>query len=131
MAEELPGGSVRVSVAIADVDGLVHQGSPLDARAARNTTSVYTAGGTFPMLPERLSTDLTSLNPQEERDALVISYTLDPKGAQTAESLRFARVYNHSKLAYNSVTAWLESTGPLPEAAARVPGMDAQLRLQD
>ena len=110
---------------------MVKKGTPLDAHAAQNTTSVYTAGGVFPMLPEKLSTGLTSLNQDEDRDAFVIAYTVAADGTDIDETLTFARVRNHAKLAYNSVGAWLENKGPLPAPAAAVPGMDAQLKLQD
>ena len=123
--------STRILVAIADVDGLVQRGTPLDAHASQNTTSVYTAGGIFPMLPEHLSTDLTSLNPDVDRDAFIIEYVIGPDGYSTQEKLSFARVHNQAKLAYHAVGDWLEGKGPLPEAAARVPGMDLQLKLQD
>ena len=58
VAEALPDKQVKVWVAIADVDALVEKNSAIDAHARYNTTSVYTAGGIFPMLPEKLSTDL-------------------------------------------------------------------------
>jgi exoribonuclease-2 len=131
VAEALPGGETRVLVAIADVDALVAKGTPLDERAAQNTTSVYTAGGVFPMLPEKLSTDLTSLNPDEDRAAIVIEFVVDDGGASRGESVYRAVVRNKAKLAYDSVDAWRDGKGPMPEAMAKAPGVDAQIRLQD
>jgi exoribonuclease-2 len=131
VAEPLSDGTTRVRVAIADVDGLVRRETPLDRHAQQNTTSVYTAGGIFPMLPEQLSTDLTSLNAEQDRDALIIEYQVDASGTSSHEKLSLARVRNRAKLTYRAVGLWLEGQGPLPEIAARVPGMEAQLRLQD
>src|SRR6266704_2309075 len=120
------GGASRVLVAVADVDAGVPQGSALDTHASTNTTSVYTAAEVFPMLPERLSTDLTSLNAAENRLALVVDMTVDAAG-----EIYRARVRNRAKLAYNAVAAWLEGHGPLPPAAAAVKGLEANLRRQD
>ena len=131
VAEPLADGAVRLRVAIADVDALVAPGSAVDAHAHRNTTSVYTAARIFPMLPERLSTDLTSLADGADRVAVVTEIEVDRAGAIVRGSVARARVHNHAKLAYESVAAWLEGSGPLPAAAARVPGIDAQLRLHD
>jgi VacB/RNase II family 3'-5' exoribonuclease len=122
---------VRVLVAIADVDAGVAKGSPIDQHAALNTVSVYTAAVIFPMLPEKLSTDLTSLADQQDRLAVVIECVVSPDGTLESSNLYGARVRNHAKLAYNSVGAWLAGTGPLPPAAAAVAGMDEQLKLQD
>ncbi len=131
VAEALPGGETKVLVAIADVDALVKKGTPLDERAAQNTTSVYTAGGVFPMLPEKLSTDLTSLNQDEDRAAIVIEFVVDGGGAPRDEKVYQAVVRNKAKLAYDSVDAWLDGKGPTPAPMARVPGVDAQIRMQD
>lgn len=126
-----PQGAVRILVAIADVDALVAKDSPIDAHARLNTTSVYTGARIFPMLPERLSTDLSSLNAHEERLAVVTDMVFDADGSMRDSTVYRARVRNHAKLAYDSVAEWLEGRGPLPAAAAAVPDMDAQLRTQD
>ena len=130
-SEALKGGDVRVFVAIADVDAAVPKGSTLDRHAAVNTTSVYTPGVIFPMLPERLSTDLTSLNEHEDRLAVVTEIVVSSDGALKTSEVYPAVVRNQAKLAYNAVGAWLTSGGPLPPAAAKVRGMDDQLRMQD
>jgi len=131
VAEKLPGGFLRVLVAIADVDALVGKGSAIDGHARTNTTSVYTAAEIFPMLPERLSTDLTSLADREDRLAVVIEMTVAADGSLTASDVYRAAVRNCAKLAYNSVAAWLDGQGPMPAPVASVPGLDANLRLQD
>jgi VacB/RNase II family 3'-5' exoribonuclease len=131
VAEALEGGRTRIMVAIADVSGAVVPGSALDAHAGVNTTSVYTPPRNFPMLPERLSTDLTSLNPDEDRSAMVVETTVEAEGAIIEEKVHCARVRNQAKLAYNAVGAWLEGAGPLPAAAGKVAGLADNLRLQD
>jgi VacB/RNase II family 3'-5' exoribonuclease len=131
VAEALPGGATKVLVAVADVDALVGQGSALDAQARRNTTSVYTAAAIFPMLPESLSTDLTSLNPDQDRLAVVVEMQVDATGTVQHSDVYRARVRNHAKLAYNSVAAWLDGQGPMPAPIGQVPGLDDNLRLQD
>lgn len=120
-----------ILVAVADVDAAVRQDSPLDDHARTNTTSVYTAGGIFPMLPEKLSTDLTSLNPGGERLAVVVEFTTDAEGTVGDGDVYRARVVNHAKLAYDAVAAWLDGSGPPPSALAAVSGLEAQLRRQD
>jgi exoribonuclease-2 len=130
VAEALDGGRARVRVAVADVDALVEAGSPVDGHARHNTTSVYTGPCIFSMLPERLSTDLTSLNPDETRLAVVVELEVRAGIVERSEIYR-ARVRNRAKLAYDGVAAWLEGEGPLPEAAAAVRGLGDNLRLQD
>jgi len=131
VAVPLDNGRVRILVAVADVDVLVIKGSAMDRHAAANTTSVYTPAVIFPMLPERMSTDLTSLADQQTRVAIVVDYVVSTDGVVGDADVYGARVKNWSKLAYNSVGAWLEGHGPLPPAAAGVRGMDEQLRIQD
>ena len=130
-AEVLPDGAVRLAVAVADVDARVPQGSPVDAHAAANTTSVYTAAGVFPMLPPRLSNDLTSLHEGQERLAVVVEMTIDASGALTASQLYRACVRNQAKLAYDSVAAWLDGHGPAPAAVAASAGLAKQVQLHD
>ncbi|MEO6308043.1 MAG: RNB domain-containing ribonuclease [Nitrospiraceae bacterium] len=131
VAEPRPDRSVSILVAIADVDALVSKESALDAHAKHNTTSVYTAGGMFPMLPEKLSTDLTSLGEGQDRFAVVVEMMIAEDGAVLSSTLFRALVRNHAKLAYNSVAAWLAGEAPEPEQVKAVSGLDAQLRLQD
>ncbi|OAI43435.1 ribonuclease II [Verrucomicrobia bacterium SCGC AG-212-E04] len=131
VSEVLPDGAIRVLVAIADVDALVRKGTPVDDHARRNTTSVYTAARIFPMLPERLSTDLTSLNADEDRLAMVTEMDFDRGGTMTSSSNYRAIVRNKSKLAYDAVAAWLDGQAEEPSAARAVSGMDQQLRTQD
>jgi exoribonuclease-2 len=131
VAEALSEERVKVWVAVADVTGIVKKDSAIDAHARQNTTSVYTAGGIFPMLPEKLSTGLTSLNYHEDRAAMVIEMVIGDGGVMQGSTIYRARVRNQAKLAYNSVAAWLDGTGPIPAAAAAVPGLDENLRLQD
>ena len=131
VAEAMPDGAVKVLVAIADVDALVKKGSALDDHARQNTTSVYTVAEIFPMLPEKLSTDLTSLNYESDRLAIVIEMVLAGDGSLQNSDLYRATVRNRAKLAYNSVAGWLEGNGPMPQGIGRVSGLDENLRLQD
>ena len=129
-AEALAGGNIRVWVAIADVDALIGADSPVDAHARHNTTSVYTPARIFPMLPERLSTDLTSLGAHQQRLALVAEMTVDPDGRLSGSDLYRAQVRNQAKLAYPSVAAWLDGAADPPTALAD-PALQHQLHLQD
>ncbi len=131
VSESLPGGAVRILIAVADVDAAVKKGTAIDEHAQHNTTSVYTAAAIFPMLPEKLSTDLTSLNEGQDRLAIVVEITVGADGSVGSSNVYPAAVRNRARLAYDSVSAWLEGQGPAPEALGRVAGMDEQLRVQD
>jgi exoribonuclease II len=131
LSEPLPGGGLRIFVAVADVDALVKKGTPVDAHAQLNTTSVYTSARIFPMLPERLSTDLTSLNQDEDRLAIVSEMDFSVDGVLTGSTIYRALVRNKAQLAYDATSAWIEGESDLPEAARRVAGVEAQLRAQD
>ena len=130
-AEALPGGVVKILVAIADVDALVHKPSALDDHARHNTTSIYTAAKIFPMLPEKLSTDFTSLNFEADRLAIVIEMVVAAEGSLNKTDIYRAMVRNQAKLAYNSVANWLEANGPMPQVIGKVDGLAENLRLQD
>ena len=131
VAEAMPGGKVKIMVAVADVDSLVKEGSAIDDHAHHNTTSVYTAARIFPMLPEKLSTDLTSLNINEDRLAFVVEMQIDVDGSILNSEIYRALVRNHAKLAYNSVAAWLDGNGTIPQAVSAVPKLEENLRMQD
>jgi exoribonuclease-2 len=131
VSEELAQGQTRLLVAIADVDALVKKGTPIDDHARTNTATVYTSARIFPMLPERLSTDLTSLNAGVDRLAVVTDMVFAPDGQLLQSTLYRARVHNQAKLAYDAVSDWLVGQGALPAAAQAAPGMEVQLRRQD
>ena len=131
VAEAMAGGAAKILVAIADVDAVVKKGSAIDDHARQNTTSVYTVGEIFPMLPEKLSTDLTSLGYAADRLAVVIEIVVAADGSVQSSEIYRATVRNRAKLAYNSVAAWLDGKGPMPPAIGAVAGLDENLRLQD
>jgi exoribonuclease-2 len=131
VAEAIPGDKVKILVAVADVDSIVKNDSAIDDHARHNTTSVYTASAIFPMLPEKLSTNLTSLNSNEDRLANVAEMVIGGDGSLQDSDIYRAGVRNHAKLAYNSVAAWLEGKGIVPEAIAAVNKLDENLRMQD
>lgn len=121
----------KILVAIADVDALARKDSPIDLHAQQNTTSVYTPAIIFPMLPEKLSTNLTSLSDHAERVAVVIEYVVLADGSLGDSDVYQAMVFNRAKLAYNSTAAWLDGTAPMPAPIGLVKGLDENIRLQD
>jgi exoribonuclease-2 len=130
-AEQLADGRIRVLVGVADVDARVTKGTIIDGHASSETTSVYTGVIVFPMLPAVLSEGITSLNENEKRVAVVVEYAVDQAGTASDGKAYRALVCNRAQLAYNSVGAWLEGTGPAPAKVAASADLAAQLKLQD
>ncbi len=129
-AEKLSDGDQRLLIAIADVDAFVAQGSAIDLHAAENSVSVYTGVRTFPMLPEELSNDLTSLIPDHDRLAVVTEMLVAPDGKVKSTEIYRAVVRSKAKLSYESVGQWLDGKGEMPPKVKAVPGLDAQIKLQ-
>ena len=129
IADALDNGDIRVVVAVADVDALVPAGSPLDEHASANCTSVYTGVQVFPMLPEKLSTDLTSLNENEDRLAVAIETVVNRDGDVVSFDIYRAAVRNRAQLAYDDVGAWLDG-GPVPSRVEGKQELIDQLKLQ-
>jgi VacB/RNase II family 3'-5' exoribonuclease len=130
-AYKLPSGEYRVYIAIADVDCLVSKSTPIDLHAQINTTSIYTPAKIFPMLPEKLSTNLTSLNENQERVSMVFEIHLNPSLEVIDADIYRAMVKNYAQLAYSSVGAWIEGRKSIPEKITAVPGLKENLILQD
>lgn len=130
-AEQIDDNRFKMYIAIADVDSLVKKDSAIDAYAQHNTTSVYTPTKIFSMLPEKLSTNLTSLNEKEDRMAVIMEVVIDNEGAFKNYILYRGYVNNKAKLAYNSVSAWLDGLGPMPEPIKKISNLENQIRLQD
>ncbi|HYY57816.1 MAG TPA: RNB domain-containing ribonuclease, partial [Pyrinomonadaceae bacterium] len=122
---------IRLLIGIADVDAFVPKGSAIDRHALWNTTSIYTGVKTFPMLPEQLSNDTTSLVEDVDRLAVVVELVLDGEGEVSSKDVYRATVRNQAKLVYEQVGAWLEKSAPAPRRVSETPGLADQLRLQD
>jgi len=130
-AEQLPDNKVRLLVAIADVDSLVAKQSDIDNHASQNTASIYTVAQIFPMLPEKLSTDFTSLRLGEDRCAVVVEMIVGDDGAVQQSDVYCATVFNCAKLQYESLGAWLEGNSSIPSEVRKVPGLTENIQLQD
>lgn len=130
-AEELSSGRFKIYIAVAEVDHLVPKNSILDRHAGQNTVSIYTPTKVFPMLPLGFSTNLTSLNESVDRAANVVEVEVNSDGSLGGYQIYPALVYNYAKLAYKSVSDWLDGNGAMPASIAKVPGMEEQVRLQD
>jgi VacB/RNase II family 3'-5' exoribonuclease len=130
-AKTLSNGDTQLLIGIADVDAFVPKGSAIDAHAVENCTSVYAGVKTFPMLPEQLSTDLTSLVPGQDRLAVVTEMVVAHDGLVKTTGFYPAIIHNHAKLSYDAVGDWLDGKASVPERIKSVPGLEAQIRLQD
>ena len=131
VAETMPPDKVKIFVAIADVDSFVKDGSAIDEHARHNTTSVYTAAEIFPMLPVKVSTDIASLNFNQDRLSIVVEMVINANGSLEESNIYKAWVRNHAKLAYNSVALWLEKKSGIPDDIPAVQGLAENLQLQD
>ena len=124
-------GEIIVKVAIADVDLFVPKRSQTDIYAARNGTSVYAGIEVFPLFPNRLSTELTSLLPDLDHDALIIEFSVFSDGETTPGTIYRGFIRNKAKLVYEEIGSWLEGKAGVPASVARLPGLKEQLELQD
>lgn len=125
------GTGTKILVAIADVDSVANKNSVFEDHAKHNTTSVYTAGGIFPMLPEKLSTDITSLKLNADRLSVVAEFIVTGNGTLENSAIYPAVVNNKAKLAYNSTGDWLEGKNAIPPAVSAIAGLDQNLKLQE
>jgi VacB/RNase II family 3'-5' exoribonuclease len=131
VVERVSNGDVKILVGIADVDAYVPKATAIDQHAAKETTTVYTGIKNFPMLPDELSTGLTSLLDGQDRLSIIIEFVVDSSGVPKGSDLYRAVVRNKAQLQYNSVGAWLEGNGPAPQKIAASSELQQQLKLQD
>src|SRR6202171_2772897 len=131
VAERLSNGDIKVLVGIADVDAFVPKGSPIDRHAAKETTTIYAGVRNFPMLPEQLSTDTTSLLETDDKLSIVIEFVVGGDGSVHSSSVYRAIIRNKAQLSYNAVGAWLENKSGAPDKVAPTPDSQSQLKLQD
>jgi exoribonuclease-2 len=131
VAEQLPDGRTKIMVGIAEVDAFVPKSSAIDYHAAKQTTSIYTGVQIFPMLPDALSTGVTSLLPDGDRLCIVIEFAVGREGCVSESELYRAMVRNKAQLTYNAVGAWLEGRCPAPDKVAGSRELQSQLKLQD
>jgi len=130
VAERGSNGDVKIMIGIADIDAFVAKQTPIDQHAARETTTVYTGIRNFPMLPDELSTGITSLLEGQDRLSIVIEFVVDTEGNLKSSDVYRAIVRNKAQLQYNSVGAWLEGTAAAPPKVAASAELQQQLKLQ-
>ncbi len=130
-AERMADGNIRVLVGVADVDAIVKEDSATDRNAAANATSVYTGGPVFPMLPEKLSTGLTSLGPNVDRAAILMEFVAGRDGDVVCADVCTAVVRNQAQLNYDRAGRWLHDGSGAPCEGNAPAGLGEQLRLQN
>lgn len=130
VATEMHDSRVRIRIAIADVDAFVAAGSAIDRHAAEQTTTVYAGVHNFSMLPEKLSTGLTSLLEDQDRLCVVYEFVVDAQGCVISSAIYRAAVRNRAQLAYPSVGAWLATGKNPPAKVAAADEIKDQLPLQ-
>ncbi len=126
---ERSGSCIRLLVGIADVAGYLAPGGPIDQRASQNTVTLYTPSEIFPLLPEALSTDKTSLAQDQDRSAVVIEMLVEADGQVHEPEIYRALVRNQAKLSYDDVGGACEN-GAQAESICSNPRLKEQLDLQ-
>ncbi len=103
------GDGYEAWVAIADVAHYVHEGSALDKEALSRGNSFYFPDRVIPMLPEKLSNGLCSLNPHVDRLAMVVRMRFDAGGKRRTSRVYNGLIYSHERLTYEQATAWIDN----------------------
>lgn len=120
-AEKKAGGGWRLWVAIADVSYYVRTDSALDTEARARGNSVYFPSQVIPMLPEKISNGLCSLNPHVDRLCMVAEMTVSAKGKLSGYKFYPAVMYSHARFTYTQVAEMLEGGPIAPEHEALFP----------
>jgi ribonuclease R len=107
--EELPDGNFKLGVHIADVSHYVAEGSALDIEALKRATSVYLANEVIPMLPEKISNNLCSLRPHEDRLAYTAFMTVTPRGVVTDHQIEKSVIHSKRRFTYEEVQTIIET----------------------
>jgi exoribonuclease-2 len=130
VAERISDTETKILVAIADVDAFVAKQSPIDSHAGREATTVYTGVRVFSMLPEQLSTGITSLLEGSDKLCVVTEFIVDKDGLIQSSNLYRAVARNKAQLTYSAVGSWLEGRNAADAKVAASPDLQAQLKLQ-
>jgi ribonuclease R len=116
--ETLPGGNFLLGVHIADVSYYIRRNSALDKEALQRGTSVYFPNGVIPMIPDRLSSDLCSLRPNEDRLTYSVLLTMTPQGAVKEYKIKESIICSKRRCTYQEVQSLIEGIEhkqPAPE----------------